>query len=58
MRRKEPGTIGGHWRDNPFAVGIELRQKEPIGEHLREGIGEFAESEFVKDLIAENLKRP
>ncbi|MDQ6868481.1 MAG: hypothetical protein M3178_08775 [Pseudomonadota bacterium] len=38
-----------------FAVGIELRQKETIGEHLREGVGEFTERKFVKDLIAKNL---
>src|ERR1700686_2055546 len=47
--------LAGICESNHFAVGIELREEETIGEHLREGVGELAEPEFVKDLIAENL---
>ena len=31
-----------------LVVGIEPRQKQAIGEHLREGVGEFTERQFVK----------
>ena len=38
-----------------LSLGIQFREKEAIGEHLRESVGKFAEPEFVEDLIAENL---
>ena len=34
---------------------VEPRQKQPIGEHLREGVGELFQGEFLKHLFLEHL---
>ena len=38
-------------------AGIEPREKQAVGQHLREGVGEFLQRQFVKHLIAENLEQ-
>lgn len=37
---------------------IQPRQKEPVGQHLCKGVGEFPQRQLVKNLVAKDLKEP
>ena len=43
---------------NDFRVGVEAREKEAVGQHLRKRIRELLQRQLVEHLIAEDLKQP
>ena len=53
-RDEIPGIVQCH----RLRIRIQPRQEQPVGQHLREGVGEFLERQFMEDLVAKDLKKP